>query len=175
MNETLILTLIGDDRPGLVELVSQLIADRQGQWLESQFSRLEGKFAGILQVSVAIEQRPALEQDLRSLVQRGVRVVVEQAAPVMQVPCYPLTLRFVGLDRLNVVADISEVLNRYEVTILSLNSHCAPAPMSNENLFHADFDVRVPLSVGRNVLCEALEALTPELMIDLESAEVCAV
>ncbi|MEH6625155.1 MAG: ACT domain-containing protein [Motiliproteus sp.] len=60
MKTTLILTLIGDDRSGLVELVSQLIADHQGQWLESQFSRLEGKFAGVLQISLPTVQSDAL-------------------------------------------------------------------------------------------------------------------
>ncbi|OMH31713.1 glycine cleavage system protein R [Motiliproteus sp. MSK22-1] len=171
MNKTLVLTLIGEDRPGLVELVSQLIAERQGQWLESQFSRLGGKFAGILRVSVPQEHGAELEKGLRALVGQGLRIVIEEGQQSAVEPSYPLQLRFVGMDRCGVVAEISEMLNRYGVSILSLNSHCSPAPMSSEVLFHADFDVQVPVSVSCERLSEALEALTPELMVDLELPE----
>ncbi|MFT6915569.1 MAG: glycine cleavage system regulatory protein [Motiliproteus sp.] len=175
MQTTLILTLIGEDRPGLVELVSQLIAGRQGQWLESQFSRLEGKFAGVLHIRVPADQRAALEGDLDALAEQGLRVVVEQGTPAAVRPCYPLTLSFVGLDRRNVIAEISEVLSRFGVTIRNLKSHCAPAPMSAEILFHADLDVQVPISVSCDQLSDALEALTPELMVDLDAQGACAV
>ncbi|MFT5722468.1 MAG: glycine cleavage system regulatory protein [Motiliproteus sp.] len=175
MQTTLILTLIGEDKPGLVELVSQLVAERQGEWLESQFSRLGGKFAGVLCIRVAAEQRAALEEDLHALAEQGLRVMVEQGAPAAATPCYPLTLSFVGLDRLNVIADISEVLSRFGVTILTLNSHCAPAPMSAEIMFHADLEVQVPVSVSSDRLSDALEALTPELMVDLEAGAAHAV
>ncbi|MEH6652191.1 MAG: ACT domain-containing protein [Motiliproteus sp.] len=175
MNTVLILTLIGEDRPGLVELVSQLIADRQGRWLESQFSRLEGKFAGILQVSVPTDQAAALADDLHDLAEQGLRVMIEQGVQAAEAPCYPLNLRFVGQDRRSVIAEISEVLSRFDVTILNLNSRCAPAPMSSEILFHADFEVLVPVSVSCDLLSEALEALTPELMVDLELTDAAVV
>ncbi|MGB4246421.1 MAG: ACT domain-containing protein, partial [Pseudohongiellaceae bacterium] len=44
----LVLTIIGDDKPGLVELLSETIARHSGNWLESNMSHLAGKFAGIL-------------------------------------------------------------------------------------------------------------------------------
>lgn len=175
MKKTLVLTLIGEDRPGLVELVSQLVAERQGLWLESQFSRLGGTFAGILQISVPADQVMPLETELRAMVGQGLRVMIEEGVKPDSDPCYPLSLRFVGQDRSNIVAEISEVLSRFRVTVLSLNSHCAPAPMSSEVLFHADFEVQVPVSVGCERLSEALEELTPELMVDLEPREASAV
>ena len=48
----LVLTLIGPDRPGLVEAVAQPIAANGGNWLESRMAHLGGKFAGILRVDV---------------------------------------------------------------------------------------------------------------------------
>ena len=53
MTTNLVLTVIGDDKPGLVEALSQAIANNSGNWLESSMSHLAGKFAGILRVSVA--------------------------------------------------------------------------------------------------------------------------
>ena len=46
----LVLTLIGPDRPGLVEAVAEVVAAHGGNWLESRMARLAGKFAGILRI-----------------------------------------------------------------------------------------------------------------------------
>ena len=48
----LTLTIISDDHYGIVEKVAAVIASNQGSWLESNMSRLAGKFAGILLVAV---------------------------------------------------------------------------------------------------------------------------
>ncbi len=44
---SLVLTFVGDDRPGLVNAISEKIADFGGTWLESRSVRLAGKFAGV--------------------------------------------------------------------------------------------------------------------------------
>jgi glycine cleavage system regulatory protein len=57
---SLILTVIGADRPGLVEALAATIATHQGNWLESRMAHLAGKFAGILRLEVADERADAL-------------------------------------------------------------------------------------------------------------------
>ena len=52
MTTYLVLTIIGEDRPGIVESLAEIISDHSGNWLESSMSQLAGKFAGILRVSV---------------------------------------------------------------------------------------------------------------------------
>ena len=42
----LVITIIGIDRPGLVESVAVAVADHGGSWVESRMSRLAGQFAG---------------------------------------------------------------------------------------------------------------------------------
>ena len=44
----LVLTVIGDDRPGLVEQLAAAISEHRGNWLESSMAHLAGKFAGIV-------------------------------------------------------------------------------------------------------------------------------
>ena len=67
MMTSLVLTFIGEDRPGLVSLLSEQIAAFDGNWLESRMARLAGKFAGILLVSVPEANVQALSQVLRRL------------------------------------------------------------------------------------------------------------
>ena len=52
MQRMLVMTVIGPDRPGLVDTVAGLVAEHEGNWLESRMSRLGGHFAGILRVEV---------------------------------------------------------------------------------------------------------------------------
>ena len=66
MTTNLVLTVIGDDKPGLVEALSQAIANNSGNWLESSMSHLAGKFAGILRVSVADAEADNREQPHRA-------------------------------------------------------------------------------------------------------------
>jgi glycine cleavage system regulatory protein len=64
---TLVLTVIGDDRSGLVSALSGVIADHGGSWERSQMARLAGKFAGIVVVSVPDAGADALIRDLGPL------------------------------------------------------------------------------------------------------------
>ena len=77
MSVNLILTAIGDDRPGLVESLATAISTHEGNWLESSMSQLAGKFAGILRVSVPEAQSEALIQALKAL--PSLRVTAEVA------------------------------------------------------------------------------------------------
>ncbi len=45
MQRMLVMTVIGQDRPGLVDSVAELVAAHGGNWLESRMSRLGGQFA----------------------------------------------------------------------------------------------------------------------------------
>lgn len=47
---SLILTVVGPDRPGLVRALAEAVAARSGSWLESRMARLAGQFAGIVLV-----------------------------------------------------------------------------------------------------------------------------
>ena len=60
MQVTLVMTVIGADRPGLVQLVATQVAEHGGNWLESRMCRLGGQFAGILRVEVPTAQRDEL-------------------------------------------------------------------------------------------------------------------
>lgn len=48
----LVITVIGQDRPGLVGALSDTVYQHKGNWLGSSMSKLAGQFAGILQVDI---------------------------------------------------------------------------------------------------------------------------
>ena len=71
MTQHLVLTVIGDDRPGLVGELSTVISAHQGSWLESSMAQLAGKFAGIVEVAVDEAHADALKLELGQLEQIG--------------------------------------------------------------------------------------------------------
>src|SRR5260370_430961 len=80
MTTPLVLTFVGDDRPGLVNAISQRVAACGATWLESRSAQLAGKFAGILLVSVPDAQLSELESSLRNLEPDGLRLTIERGA-----------------------------------------------------------------------------------------------
>lgn len=165
MTASLVLTLIGPDRPGLVEALSRTVADHGANWLESRMAHLAGHFAGMVRVSVPADRADALAAALRSL--EGLKVLVEtaSAAPPDQAPA--ITLELLGQDRPGIVREVSHALATRGVNVEELETECESAPMSGETLFRARARLRLPPDLGVEALREALEKLADELMVDV--------
>lgn len=167
-NASLVLTVIGADRPGLVEALSHTIADHGASWLESRMAHLAGQFAGLLRVSVAESRANELAEALRALETRGLRVIVATALGAGREESTPrLRLELVGLDRPGIVRDISRAIAARGVNVEELESHTSSAPMSGETLFHAEAWLRLPREGDPDELRSALEKLADELMVEL--------
>ena len=67
MPQHFIVSFIGNDRTGLVEQVAECIRRHEGNWLQSQLSYLEGKFAGLILIALPPEHAQRLETDLTQL------------------------------------------------------------------------------------------------------------
>jgi glycine cleavage system regulatory protein len=173
LSVSLVLTLIGEDKPGLVELLSQTVAAHEGNWLESRMSRMAGRFAGILRASVPIGKADALTEALWALESRGLRVVVERSTFVEpEAEFRRIYLDLVGADRPGIIQDISRALALRQVNVDELHTECTSAPMSGEILFNARAKLRVPLDTAVEDLCEALEEIASDLMVDITLGDV---
>src|SRR5688572_15511645 len=73
---SLVLTILGEDRPGLVEQIAKLVADHHGNWLESRMAHLAGQFAGILRVEVDAAHAESLTSSLAGLAQSGLESII---------------------------------------------------------------------------------------------------
>src|SRR6266700_524455 len=172
----LVLTLIGPDRPGLVEAVAQVVAQRGGNWLESRMIHLGGQFAGILRVEVPPGQAEGLARALEGLGSSGLRVVAERS-PRAQAPgarSRVMNIELVGLDRPGLVREISQLLARLEINVEELTSDRTSAPMSGEMLFRADARVEVPAHIDAAHLRASLERLASDLTVEIRLDEGAA-
>ncbi|MFT7300403.1 MAG: glycine cleavage system regulatory protein [Porticoccus sp.] len=170
MNHYLALTIIADDRPGIIEKIADVVSANGGNWLESNMSRLAGKFAGILLVNIAEEKKSALLEALNTLGNQGIRVSGETSVGTKQPQGEHLMLTVVGNDRPGIVGELSSLLARLHVNVEELSTSCEDAPMSSETLFRATAKISLPSSgVNRDQLQNELESLSDDLMVELES------
>jgi glycine cleavage system regulatory protein len=177
----LVLTLIGTDRPGLVEAVAGIVAAHGGNWLESRMTHLAGKFAGILRAELPPEQVDAALAALARLEARGLRVVAETAArgasspdAAGEAPARTMDLELLGLDRPGIVREISQLLAASGVNVEELVTDRHSAPMSGEMLFEARAHVQVPRTTNVAVLRAALERVASDLMVEIKLEERAA-
>jgi glycine cleavage system regulatory protein len=168
MKQTLVMTLIGEDRPGLVESVAALVTGHRGNWLGSRMSRLGGQFAGIVQVEVPKDYEQPLVQALTGLSSRGLTVIVHPDRSESQPGGGPLSLlEIVGQDRPGIVREISHVLAGLGVNVEELHTECSSAAMSGETLFKARAHLRIPPSCDVEELRRQLERIAADLIVEI--------
>jgi glycine cleavage system regulatory protein len=171
MRTSLVLTVIGADRPGIVEQLSAQVLAAGANWEESRMARLAGKFAGVLRVSVDTERAHRLAEDLRALASSDLTVVIERGNEVDARVFRSLAIEIVGHDRRGIVRDISHVLAQRGVNIDELETEVTSAAMSGEPTFRAHARVRLPDTTSVDDVRAALEAMADNLMVDLELDE----
>jgi glycine cleavage system regulatory protein len=169
-DQYLVLTAIGDDRPGLVWELATAISAHGGNWLEASMAQLAGKFAGIVNVAVPAERVEALKAALAQLA--GLRVSAETAGAGKSAPAgRHLTLNLVGHDRIGIVREVAQVLARHAVNVEELATYTSSAPMSAETLFHAEAELFAAPDFDARALKLALERLSDDLMVDIALGE----
>jgi glycine cleavage system regulatory protein len=168
MNHSVVMTMIGADKPGLVESVASLVAEHGGNWLESRMSRLGGQFAGILRVEIPAEKEASLVTALKALESRGLSVVIhtDQSVPAPADRGLAL-LEIVGQDRPGIVREISHALASHGVNVEELHTECASAAMSGETLFKARAKLLIPETCDMADLRQQLERIAGDLIVDV--------
>lgn len=170
MKHYIALTIIADDRPGIIEKIAGVVAIHGGNWLESSMSRLSGKFAGILLVDIAEEKQASLLVALDALYVYGIRISGETSNTTEPIAGDRFVFTVVGNDRPGIVGELSSLLARLQVNVEELYTNCEAAPMSSEILFRATATVALPESgLNKDQLQSALESLSDDLMVELEN------
>ncbi len=169
----LVLTFVGDDRPGLVNALSEKIAACGATWLESRSARLAGKFAGILLVSVPDATASELQSSLRLLELSGLHLTMEQGASnAADKPAgCVLKLELLGHERPGIVRDVTQTLTSLGVNIEEFGSDLESAAFTGVEMFRAKARLRAPAGLSVEDLRRALERLASEIMVDLTVAD----
>ena len=165
---TLVLTLVGDDREGLVASVADLVSRHGGNWEHSQLAELAGAFAGIIEVSVADARVDELREALSVLDGLLTVAVHAGAGPAERAAASRrFAVRVLGNDHPGIVRQISATLSDNGVSIERMSTETRDAAMSGGRLFEAAIVAKAAASVDLTVVQTALEQLAAEIQVDV--------
>ncbi len=168
MKTSIVLTIIADDQPGIIELVSETLSHHGGNWTQSSMSSLAGQFAGILLAYVPIENTDACLAGLSELESRGLRITahIGQAVVAKGKTCGHV-LNLVGNDHPGIVHDITRVLAKHGVSVIKFETAVEAASMGGGELFKARVQLLIPQSSDTFELESDLEAIANDLMVEI--------
>lgn len=161
------MTIIGADRPGLVELISTCVADHGGNWSESRLGLLDGQFAGLVRVTLPGERVEAFLRSLGALESHGLRVVAQPAREMSDGAGVFVTLEISGRDRPGIVHALAVVLAEHQVNIRHFASACVESAQGEAALFQAHATVCVPPSSSLAAVRRDIERIAAELPMEV--------
>lgn len=167
MQATFVMTIIGADRPGLVELLSTCVTDHGGNWSESRLGLLDGQFAGLVRVTLPGDRVEAFLHSLGVLESHGLRVVAQLAHEVPDGPGVIVTLEISGRDRPGIVHALAVVLAEHQVNIRQFSSECVESSQGEAALFQARATVCVPPSSSLAAVRRDIERIAAELPLEI--------
>ncbi|WP_394279424.1 glycine cleavage system protein R [Microbacterium sp.] len=167
----LVLTVVGDDRPGLVNALAEQVAAHGGNWERSELAELAGAFAGIVLVSVPDDRAEQLTAALGDL-DGMLRVTTHSghAATEAPTPAQSYEVTVLGNDRPGIVRDVSAAIAAHAASVDVFRSRTLEAPMAGGTLFEATAVVRVPEGADAAAVTAALERLADEIQVDVTVA-----
>lgn len=167
---SLVVSLAGIDRPGLVNSLSVKIAAGGGSWLESRLAHLAGTFAGIILIRVPDEKAQALATALSGFGAEGLAVNIITGSETPP-PAEQVTLELLGNDRPGIVREVTQTLRGLGVNIEEFSSYIENAAFTGEDMFRAVVRLGLPLGLSAQDVSAALENLTAEFMVDIKQPE----
>jgi glycine cleavage system regulatory protein len=162
----LVLTVVGDDRAGLVQRLADLIAEHGGNWERSELAELAGAFAGIVMVEVPEDRADALTDSLSEM--EGLLAITPYRGHAEAPPAGDkVTFTVLGNDRPGIVREVTHALVAGGLSIDRFTSRTTAAPMAGGELFEATVTARAADGADVHAVVAQLELLAGEIQVDL--------
>ncbi|MEL7046369.1 MAG: ACT domain-containing protein [Pseudomonadota bacterium] len=171
MTIRVLISFFSDDRPGVIEDLSAAVGSSGGNWLDSQLSRLGGRFAGVLQAQVPRIQQEQLAQDLAALSTKGITATLTTAGDAPAPIAATRSITVLGPDRPGIVHEMTKALHAGGFNIVSMATAVETAPMSGEPIFRAEARIEVHEGSRLDELEWQLDAMAEEMTLEIDINE----
>ena len=172
MNHYAVLTTIGEDRPGLVDALSQFILDCGCNIEDSRMAVLGGEFAMLILVT---GEANSMEKLLKTIVATGegleltIQVKLTRApAEARQKGTLPYEIEAFSMDHPGIVQRVANYLASRQINIRALDTRLTNAPITGLPLFSLHALVDLPASENVMEIRRGLQAIGARENIDIE-------
>lgn len=165
---SLVLTVIGPDRPGIVSLIADRAQRFGASWTDSRMANLAGEFAGMVHFDVPPENLDPLAAALQGLESSGLRVTLTKTRAAGASPLRGVAIELVGDDRVGIVSQLTRMLADRNISIEYLHTELvhSEAP-GGKKTFKVNAHLQMPKTVSVEELKRELGTLANELMLDI--------
>jgi len=164
-----VMVILSPDRPGLVERIASVVAEHDGNWLESHLSTTADSFGGIIHISLPTDRVESLKTALRSLPVEGLELLIRTSETSKPSPAGSMVeISLVGNDRPGIVSRISEAIARRGINVTEFETEYSSAPMAGNAIFRARACLVMPVETRFDDLKSDLETIANDLMVDLD-------
>lgn len=171
MSTNIVVTFTGKDRVGLVDQVTQMLLDRDGNIEASRMAHLGGEFAMLMLVTLPAEQFANLERDAAQWDKQGYKVTLTHTAEAhTHAPAntLPFHIEVQGADHEGIVHEVAHYLAQRGINIEEMTTATNPAPITGQPLFSMNALVAVPANMA-NEWETALDQLAQHLNVDIHA------
>jgi glycine cleavage system transcriptional repressor len=169
--EYLVLTAVGRDKVGTVEMITDLVARHSANIEESRMARLGGEFAVIMLLSLPAEKVKPLTNALPSLQEKGLTAASKRTDlnRLAEVQGYvPYEISVTGADHEGIVYAVARYLAAEGINVEEMDTHVSPAPNTGTPLFSMSAGVQAPPNLTLRQLRHKLAEIGEEIDVDIE-------
>lgn len=146
MNKNLVISALGNDKPGIVNELSKTILAQGGSIAESRMTVLGGEFAMMLLVTGTQE---SIDNILSKLEETGEKLnltlIAKDTQPREQnQKRLPYQVKVISMDHPGIVHTISDFLSSHDLNIEEVETKTYPAAHTGTPMFSLDMTISIP-------------------------------
>ena len=169
---SLVVTIVGADRHGIVSLLAERAQQFGANWAASRMTRLAGEFAGMVHFEVPRENADAMAAALRALESNGLQVVIARSdGNALPSDLRSVELELVGEDRVGIVSSLTRMLAQRSISIENIHTEIVRSGGAGKQTFKVQAQLLVPAALSVDELRAELGALASEMMVDIALGE----
>lgn len=166
MDKRYVLTLVGRDKPGIVDALTGLLAEKGCNLEDSRMAVLGGEFAGMLLVAPGPEDLlPDLVPEIERLT--GMTAILRETTAYTGSGGIPFLVHGYSMDHPGIVHALAHEIATFGANIEEMETTITPAPVSGSPLFDVRMRISLPGQVSINELRRCLEQVGAERNIDV--------
>jgi len=168
MNTNLVITALGNDKPGIVNELSKAILDNGGNITESRMMVLSGEFAIMLLVTGSKDGIANINSKLDEMgTSLGLTIIAketeQQASDQKRLPYH---VSVVSMDHPGIVHNISDFLSSHNLNIEEIETKTYPAAHTGTPMFSLDMIISIPADSSVRSLRDEFLLFCDDLNLD---------
>lgn len=168
MTNSLVISALGNDKPGIVNELSKTILDQGGNISESRMTVLGGEFAMMLLVNGS---QDCIENILSKLEATGEKLNLTLIAKETETQDsnkkrLPYQVNVISMDHPGIVHNISDFLSSHNLNIEEIETKTYPAAHTGTPMFSLDMIISVPSDSSIKSLRDEFVTFCDDLNLD---------